>query len=77
MISYVIVPFNSKDKKTDRNTLLYLNICKWPRIAAPKSESDPIPIGGGSLYNIKDEKDGAFIYFLLSISITGGIKCFI
>jgi len=39
---------------------LFINIMDWPRIPAPKSDEDPIPTLGGSLFTVCDD-DGSTV----------------
>jgi len=42
-------------KQKTKHEALFINIMNWPRIPAPKSDEDPIPTVGGSLFTISDE----------------------
>uniref|UniRef100_UPI00398F7817 PIH1 domain-containing protein 2 n=1 Tax=Pristiophorus japonicus TaxID=55135 RepID=UPI00398F7817 len=44
-----ILEFNEK--------FLYVNLCSWSRVPAPKSDSDPVPLGGGKLEEIVEGTD--------------------
>ncbi|XP_041030145.1 PIH1 domain-containing protein 2 [Carcharodon carcharias] len=45
--------------------LLYVNICSWSRVPAPKSESDPVPLGGGKL---EENVEGTEIYSVTDVA---------
>ncbi|XP_064157692.1 PIH1 domain-containing protein 2 isoform X2 [Anguilla rostrata] len=37
--------------------LLYINLCSWKRIPAPKGHSQPVPVGGGRLETLSDDSE--------------------
>ncbi|XP_069750982.1 PIH1 domain-containing protein 2-like isoform X2 [Narcine bancroftii] len=41
--------------------LLFVNLCSWSRIPAPKTDLDPIPLGGGRLEEIIDVTETYFV----------------
>ncbi|XP_067910050.1 PIH1 domain-containing protein 2 [Heterodontus francisci] len=45
--------------------LLYVNLCTWSRVPAPKSESDPVPLGGGKL---EENVEGTEIYSVTDVA---------
>jgi len=47
-------------KQQANHNVLFINIMEWPRIPAPKSDEDPIPTLGGSLFTVSDE-DGSTV----------------
>jgi len=42
-------------KQQAKHEELFINVMDWPRIPAPKSDEDPIPTAGGSLFTVSDE----------------------
>jgi len=42
-------------KQQTKHEPIYINVMDWPRIPAPKSDEDPIPTLGGSLFTVSDE----------------------
>jgi len=46
-------------KQQTKHETLFINIMDWPRIPAPKSDADPIPTVGGSLFTVSDERGGS------------------
>jgi len=42
-------------KQQTKDEMVFINIMDWSRIPAPKSDEDPIPIVGGSLFTVSDE----------------------
>jgi len=42
-------------KQQTKQEALFINITDWPRIPAPKSDEDPIPTLGGSLFTVSDD----------------------
>ncbi|XP_048471281.1 PIH1 domain-containing protein 2 isoform X2 [Rhincodon typus] len=45
--------------------LLYVNLCTWSRVPAPKSESDPVPLDGGRL---EETVEGTEIYSVTDVA---------
>ncbi|XP_067826860.1 PIH1 domain-containing protein 2 [Heptranchias perlo] len=45
--------------------LLYVNLCSWDRVPAPKSDSDPVPLFGGKMEEIVEGTD---IYSITDIA---------
>jgi len=43
-----------------KHEALFINIMDWPRIPPPKSDEDPIPTVGGSLFAVSDEHGSSF-----------------
>ncbi|KAF4104026.1 PIH1 domain-containing protein 2 [Onychostoma macrolepis] len=37
--------------------ILYINMCSWKRVPAPTSYSDPVPVCGGRLETVTEEKE--------------------
>ncbi|XP_059371130.1 PIH1 domain-containing protein 2 [Carassius carassius] len=37
--------------------ILYINMCGWKRVPAPTSHSDPVPVCGGRLQTVTEEKE--------------------
>jgi len=46
-------------RQQTKHETLFINIMDWPRIPAPKSDEDPIPTLGGSLFTVSDEYDNS------------------
>ncbi|XP_038634555.1 PIH1 domain-containing protein 2 [Scyliorhinus canicula] len=44
--------------------LLYVNLCMWSCISAPKTESDPVPLAGG---NLEENVEGTEIYTVTDV----------
>jgi len=47
-------------KQQTKHEALFINIMDWPRIPAPKSDEDPIPTLGCSLFTVSDD-DGSTV----------------
>ncbi|XP_060703061.1 PIH1 domain-containing protein 2 [Hemiscyllium ocellatum] len=45
--------------------LLYVNLCTWSRVPAPKSKSDPVPLAGGRL---EETVEGREIYSVTDVA---------
>ncbi|XP_023964821.3 PIH1 domain-containing protein 2 isoform X2 [Chrysemys picta bellii] len=44
---------------------LFINLCRWKRVPAPKSPTDPIPLRAGSLEEVSDKAE---IYSIIDIA---------
>jgi len=47
-------------KQETKREALFINVMDWPRIPAPKSDEDPIPTLGGSLFTVSED-DGSSV----------------